>query len=73
MTVTGSLIADNTADGALALGGGIAMENGAGTKSTANVLTITDTTFAGNQVIGPLESNGGAIYSDPYASVSVSE
>ena len=73
VTVTGSLIANNTADGALALGGGIAMENGASIKSAANVLTITDTTFAGNQVIGPVQSNGGAIYTDPYASVTVSD
>ena len=51
VTVTGSLIANNTAEGSLALGGGIAVETGS-YPSAANILTISDRTFEGNQAIG---------------------
>ncbi len=74
VTVTGSLVANNTVEGSLAVGGAIAMETFF-TKDAANVLTVTDSTFEGNQAIGagPAgNSMGGAIHTDPYASVTVS-
>ena len=49
--VTGSLIANNTVTGSLVLGGGIAMETGF-VDDAANVLTVTNSTIAGNQAIG---------------------
>ncbi len=73
VTVTGSLIANNTATGNLSLGGGIAMETGF-VQDAANVLTIANSTFEGNQAIGtsPYGSGyGGAIHVDPFATISV--
>ena len=49
--VTGSLIANNTVMGRLVLGGGIAMETGF-VEDAANDLTVTNSTFEGNQAIG---------------------
>ncbi len=75
VTVTGSRIANNTASGSLALGAGISMETGF-VKSAANVLTITDTTFEGNQAIGTGSygiGDGGAIHTDLFATISVSD
>ncbi|MGP0065667.1 MAG: beta strand repeat-containing protein [Isosphaeraceae bacterium] len=75
VTVTGSLIADNTAEGSLALGGGISVETGS-YPSAANILTISDSTFEGNQAIGSGSggnSFGGAIHTDPYATILVSD
>ena len=67
--VSNSVIANNTASnsypGGSAYGGGIAMQSFFPTPG-ANSLTITGTTFSGNQAGG-----GGAIYTGPYASLSV--
>jgi hypothetical protein len=74
VTVTGSLIANNLATGFNALGGGIAMETGFVENASANILTVTDSTFQGNQAIGTTafgEAYGGAIHTDPGATISV--
>jgi fibronectin-binding autotransporter adhesin len=73
VTVSGSLIANNSVSSFLALGGGVAMETFE-TDDAANVLTVSDTTFAGNQVIGTGtfgQGFGGAIHTDEFATVSV--
>ncbi len=72
VTISNSLIADNTASSYLSLGGAIHMSGSFSPVSGANILTITGSTFVGNQAVsayGP--SSGGAIYTDPYATVSV--
>jgi hypothetical protein len=58
VTITGSLIANNSASGTLALGRGIAMETFF-TKDAANVLTITNSTLEGNQVVATGSSGFG--------------
>ncbi len=74
VTITGSLIANNTAEGSLAtFGGGIFMGTGF-SQTAANVLTVTDCTFQGNQAIGTGPygvGHGGAIFTEDFATVSV--
>ncbi len=70
VTVSGSVIADNTASypgGGLSLGGGIDMEGSLFSPTPgADSLTITGTTFVGNQA-----GSGGAIHTKPYVDLSV--
>jgi hypothetical protein len=77
VNVTGSLIADNTASARLAMGAGIFMgETPTFVTSVGTTLTVTDSTFQGNQVIGTGifgRGDGGAIHTDPSANISVSD
>ena len=56
LTVTGSIISGNSAEGDDSKGGGI--YNNGGT------LTVTDSTISGNSVIGKYNINGGGIYNN---------
>ena len=74
VTITGSLIADNTVSSDLALGAGIEMASTFFTVDAANVLTVSDTTFLGNQVIGTGSFGrgfGGAIDAGQFTTVSL--
>jgi Right handed beta helix region len=63
LTITGSTISGNTAEGLFAVGGGIEMNS--------NVLTIRDCTFKDNQAIAGGNAQGGAVdISDSVMSVS---
>ncbi len=78
VTVSGSLIADNTSTnypgGGLALGGGIDMSGNLSADTPgANILTITGTTFVGNEASSNGTSGGGAIYADSYSTISVKD
>ncbi len=73
VTISGSLIADNSVSSELPLGGGIAMETFF-EDDAANVLTVSNTTFMGNQAIGTGsfgQGYGGAIHTDAFATVSL--
>jgi hypothetical protein len=79
VSVSNSLIADNTVEsqpyGGLALGGGIDMASALFFPTPgANNLTITGSTFVGNQAISHGgTAGGGAIHTDPYVTLSVSD
>lgn len=72
VTISGSVLADNTASSGLSLGGAIHIDFSS--PSDSSVLTITDSTFIGNQALAPSGGTvgGGAIYTDPGATISIS-
>jgi hypothetical protein len=73
VTVTSSTITGNTATGSEAFGAAIFM--GGFSQSPQRVLTIVNSTISGNQAIGAGSDGfayGGAIHSDPGATLSIS-
>ncbi len=72
VTITGSLIANNTAEGSVARGGGIFMINGS--MSPAVILTMTDSTISGNKVVATMgdgNAYGGGIDTNNGVAVTV--
>ncbi len=71
LSISNSLIADNTATSssnfALALGGGLWVATG---FSPGTVVSISNSTFLGNQVIGGF-ADGGAVHLDSYATLTI--
>ncbi|MHB1559522.1 MAG: beta strand repeat-containing protein [Isosphaeraceae bacterium] len=73
VTISGSVLADNVASSQLSLGGAIHMTGSFfGSTPGADILTVTDSTFIGNQALAPNgTSGGGAIFTDPGAIISL--
>ena len=76
VTISGSTISDNIAKGELALGAGIFMgEAPPLVTSVGTTLTVKDSTFRGNRVIGTGDNGqgfGGAIHVDVSGAIAVS-